>query len=399
MLPLSIASVCRGLPGPDDPSGGIFVWRRLEAMSRQAQLTTLQPIPYCRGVAPLPAWAREPYHEFGGLRIEHAPMFYVPRYFKSLDGRWLYRAIRKRLAALKQSGHLDAVDAHFGYPEGVGALMAAREVGVPLFVTLRGFEAEYLHRPLIGRQIRYLLRNADGCICVAEYLRKLAIAHGAHPQKTRVIHNAIDRRQFRTGDKEAARRKTGLPIGAPIVISVGHLTARKRHHVLIAAFAAVRTKFPDAILLIIGARSFEPDYPRQLAEQVDRLGLSGMVRLLGNMRPSEVADFLRAADVFALGSQREGCCNAVLEALACGLPAVTTPVGDNELFIKHGENGYLVPVDDVRGMSGAISSALARSDWNRDRISDRLKVGSWDDVAAEIVAFVGERSPQRARAA
>src|SRR5690606_10653589 len=101
--PISIASICRGLPSPDDPTGGIFVWRRLEAMARQASVTTLQPIPYCPGIAPLPGWAKEPHHEFGGLRIQHLPMLYLPKYLKYLDGFWLYRSIRDRLAELKRA--------------------------------------------------------------------------------------------------------------------------------------------------------------------------------------------------------------------------------------------------------------------------------------------------------
>ena len=137
--PIRIASVCRDLPGPHNPAGGIFVWRRLDAMARQVEVTTLQPVPYFPGVAPLPDWAREPYHDFNGLRIEHLPMFYFPKYLKSLDGRWLYRSIRDRLEELKDRGRVDVVDAHFGYPEGVGALRAARQLGIPFYVTLRGF--------------------------------------------------------------------------------------------------------------------------------------------------------------------------------------------------------------------------------------------------------------------
>ncbi len=386
---LSVASVCRSLPSPGDPSSGIFVLRRLAALAAHTSLTTIQPIPYFPLLAPLPAWARASCHTAEGLGISHAPMFYVPKFFKSLDGIWLYRSVLRKLVNLKKLGKLDLVDAHFGYPEGVGAFIAARKLGVPLVVTLRGFEAEYIHKPVIGKQIRYLIRNADGCICVSHFLRDLALEHGAVSEKTRVIHNAVDKRLFFPADQTEARKKLGLDKTSPIVMSVGHLILRKRHHVLIAAFSELLRQHRDARLLVIGDKTFEPDYTRRLYDQIAILGIGDSVELLGNVEAGRIGDYLRAADVFALGTQREGCCNAVLEALACGLPVVTTPVGDNTWFVKDGSNGYIVPVDDSAAMASAVSNAILRRDWDGEDISVNLEVGDWDRVAMEVTDFFG----------
>ncbi len=392
---LSIASICRDLPGPDNPSGGVFVLRRLAGMARHATVEALQPIPWFPIVAPLSASARADNHRAADLSITHAPMFYVPKFLKSLDGYWLYRSIFGQLAALKQSRRLDVIDAHFGYPEGVGALLAGRRLGIPVFVTLRGFEAEYLHKPLIGDQIRFLLRNADGCICVSHFLQDLALKNGAVESKTRVVHNAIDSSVFHTGDRQASRLRLGLPPDSPIVISVGHLTARKRHHVLIDAFSDVLQHDGRARLLIVGGKSFEADYPRRLRRQVAELGIEDAVSFLGEVEAGLVGEYLRAADVFALGTQREGCCNAILEALACGLPVVTTPVGDNARFVVDGRNGFIVPVDDRTAMARAITAALQRPDWVPDHIAATLNVGDWDRVAAEVLEFFAERTSRR----
>ena len=356
-------------------------------MARHAQVSILQPIPYFPIVAPLPEWARKPSRHAKGLKIDHLPMFYIPKYAKSLDGIWLYRSIVARLFSLKKNKGLDVVDAHFGYPEGVGAYRAARKLGVPIVVTLRGFEAEYVHKPIIGRQVRHVIRHADGCICVAHFLKEVAIEHGASPARIRVIHNAIDRDQFKPMSQSDARHKLKLPFDAPLIVSIGHLIFRKRHHVLLSAFAEVLDKHKGARLLVIGGTSFEPNYTRQLKKQAQELGVAGSVEFIGNVDADRIADYLGAADVFALGTQREGCCNAVLEALACGIPVVTTPVGDNSWFVKEGRNGYLVQVDDVGAMANALSQTLARSDWDRFRISGELAVGSWEDVAIEVMSF------------
>jgi glycosyltransferase involved in cell wall biosynthesis len=128
------------------------------------------------------------------------------------------------------------------------------------------------------------------------------------------------------------------------------------------------------------------------------------VRFAGNIPPLEVARWLQAADVFALGTAREGCCNAVLEALAVGAPVVTTPVGDNAYFVRDGVNGRVVPVDDAGAMATAISAALT-TDWDRPGIARALaqQAGSWDGVGQRVLEFMNERltqhaAPQRASA-
>jgi len=179
-----------------------------------------------------------------------------------------------------------------------------------------------------------------------------------------------------------------------------HLIDRKRHHVLVEAFAAVRREFPDATLAVIGGRSAEPRYASQLEAQIRAQGLQSSVRLVGNLAQPEVVDWLRAADVFALLSAREGCCNAVLEALAVGVPVVATPAGDNAVFVQRGRNGEIVPVDDAPATTRALSAVLKRTDWDRAAISSKLgvQVGNWGVVAERVLAFFRQRLAGIARA-
>ena len=317
-------------------------------------------------------------------------MFYVPKLLKSLDGFWLYRAVLSRLAALKNDRKLDIIDAHFGYPDGVGCVRAARALGIPVFITLRGLEEEYLKTTVIGDQISRALQQADGCICVSHSLKKLAIHAGASTAHTRVIHNAVDRQIFRPRDKAESRKVLSLAFDEPIIVSVGNLLSVKQHHVLITAFAELLETVASARLVIIGGSMHEPRYPTELRALCERLGVTDNVTFAGRLNSTTVASWLSAANVFALASKREGCCNAVLEALACGLPVVTTPVGDNTWFVKDGENGYIVPVDDSRAMAHALSAALERKDWDGDRICAGLQIGDWDRVAAEVLDFFAE---------
>lgn len=392
--PLAIASVCRELPTPSNSSAGLFILRRLAAMASRADVKVLQPVPYFPVLRPLPEWGNALAHYAGGLRIEHAPMFYLPKFFKTLDSSWLCRSLMPQLKALQANESLDVIDAHFGYPDGVACVRAGQMLGIPVFITIRGVEEDYLNNRSIARQLRQALKMADGCIAVSHSLRELAIEEGVSPDRVRVIQNAVDRRLFRPGDRTAARLAVSSVSEGDtrLVVSVGNLLSVKRHHVLIRAFADLLKVQPAARLVIIGAATHEPRYPGELKNLCEQLNVAPHVTFAGKLPPEDVAVWLQAADVFSLASRREGCCNALLEALAIGLPVVTTPVGDNKWFVREGQNGYLVPVDDHRAMAKALEVALTRSDWDRHRISSRLEVGNWDTVASKVLDFFAERA-------
>jgi glycosyltransferase involved in cell wall biosynthesis len=174
---------------------------------------------------------------------------------------------------------------------------------------------------------------------------------------------------------------------------VARLISLKRHHVLLDAFARLRRQRPDARLAIVGGESFEPRYPEQLRAQAEALGVAAAVHFVGNLPPAKVADWLQAADLFALLSTREGCCNAVLEALATGVPAIVTPVGDNAHFVVPGQNGDIVCVDDSGATADALLRGLQPGKWNRQEIAQRLarQVGDWGTVAGRVLEFFRQR--------
>lgn len=390
---LHIVSVCRSFPTPTDLSSGIFVFNRVKAVARQADVRVLQPVPYFPVFRPMPGWAAASARVQESLEIEHAPMFYVPGAFKFLDADWLARSISSRVERIHRERSIDLLDAHFGYPDGVACVEVAHRLGIPAFVTIRGFEKEFASRPRIGPRMRRALNAATGVIAVSASLRDFAVGLGVPAEKICVIHNAIDNGLFKYGDRDEARRLLGLPVGQPLVVSVGHLIERKRHHRLIHAFERLLPHVPAAKLVIIGGRSSEPSHPAELRAIVDKLGLQDRVTFAGNLPPKEVVRWLEAADVFGLATAREGCCNAVLEALAVGVPVVTTAVGDNAVFVRPGKNGFLVPVDDVAGLAEMLLESLRRSDWDRQLIAENLRaqVGDWSDVAARVVEFFGLR--------
>jgi glycosyltransferase involved in cell wall biosynthesis len=367
--------------------------RRLEAMAKLIDLQILQPVPFFPLLRPLDAVSRDPSHAVSGLSVNHAPMFYLPGLLKQLDGRFLDAAVARWIRS--NGGRApDVIDAHFGYPDGVGAARMAARLGRPVFITIRGNETDYVRHPGIGPQLLDALKSATGCISVSHALKDLMVRLGVPDSQFAVIPNAVDRNLFRPLDRATCRQRLGLESGRRVILSVGTLIALKRHHVVVQAMAAVKARYPDALLAIIGAPRDEPDYQPNLQRQIREAGLADSVRLVGAVRPESIADWLGAADVFCLVSEREGCCNSILEALACGRPVVCTPAGDNSHFVGNDSNGYIVPVDDAEATADALLKALSR-DWDAGVISQELNVGSWPQVAAQVVEYFADRVAAR----
>jgi glycosyltransferase involved in cell wall biosynthesis len=165
------------------------------------------------------------------------------------------------------------------------------------------------------------------------------------------IPNGVDADRFAppsSATRRAARAALGLDATAPVFGCVASLTPVKRHVDLIEAFASVHAKLPAARLLLIG------DGPLRatISEQIASLGLQDAVDLLGDR--SNIETLLPALDVALLTSSTEGMSNAILEAMACGLPVIATSVGGNLQLVEHQASGLLVPPANPAALAGAM---------------------------------------------
>ncbi len=256
-------------------------------------------------------------------------------------------------------------------------------------MTLRGLLTKYLGSASRRGQCLRALREATGVISVAHGLKRTAEAHGIDGSKIRVIPNAVDAATFSPGPRAEAR--AGLQIGpdGPLIVTVGHVQPIKGQDELIRALAAVRSRRGPVRLVMVGDDRYDLDYTRLVRGRIAAEGLGAEVSLVGQQPPARVASWLRAADLFVLPSHHEGCCNAVLEALACGTPVVATPVGDNPEYVDP-TRGRLVGVGDVPALAEAIDEALGRS-WDRPAIASAVAGRGWDRVARETLDFFRER--------
>ncbi len=378
-------------PTPAAPAQGIFVQQRLRHMAKYADVRVIAPQPWFpvqKGV-PTAAAEADAAGEGDVPSASYPRMFYFPGVAKCLDGLFFARCLRRAACELRRSFPFDLIDAHFEYPDGVGAVRVARSMGVSVCVTLRGKLHSQIRYRLRRPQIAAMLRRADGIVAVAGSLRDAAIDVAGRPLDIRVIPNGVDDSIFRRIDAAAARRLLGLPEGPRYIVSVGHLQELKGFHRLVEVLPAVRAAAGDVRLLLVGGPTAERDYPAMLVSRIRERGLDDAVRLIGRQGQDRINLLLNAADCFALATRSEGCCNAIQEALCAGAPVVTTAVGGNPELVHSPELGTLVPFGDADALRDALISALRRP-WDRDHIASVGRRRSWDQVARETLAYYEE---------
>lgn len=203
-----------------------------------------------------------------------------------------------------------------------------------------------------NRASRWLYSKAARVVTTGERLRKQVIAEtGIDPHRAISIPTGIDLAAFHPGERSAARTALGLSANAPIVGIVATLRSWKGHRYLMQALAAMQR--PEVSLVVVG------DGPQRgaLEELAATLGIAAQVRFAGNQ--AEVAPWMRSFDVFCLPSYaNEGVPQALMQAMACALPVVTTAVGSIEEIVTHGDTGIIVPAQNDMRLRVEISNLL-----------------------------------------
>jgi sugar transferase (PEP-CTERM/EpsH1 system associated) len=245
----------------------------------------------------------------------------------------------------------------------IDAIIGARLAGVPVVIHgEHGREAaDPEGRNRRRQQARRLLSPfVTEFVTVSRDLARWLVEQVRVPaRKVRTIYNGVDIERYAPGERASARHALGLPLDCTLVGTVSRLDPVKDQVSLIRAFAQAANK-GKTVLVIAG------DGPsrRQLEALVNELGLGDRVRLLGER--GDVPLILRALDVFVLSSIGEGTSNAILEAMATGLPVIATRVGGNVELVQDGLTGRLVEARRPEALATALTAyfhdpALARA--------------------------------------
>ncbi len=276
-----------------------------------------------------------------------------PSGFKQL-ARVLPYAPRLRQAA--QAHEPALIHAHFAL-DGAEALALRRDLGVPLVVTLHGYDVmckDEEHRKtrrgrLFLRDRAQLWSEAAFFVCVSNAIRNRALSLGFPAHKLRVIPIGVN--------TSALRALNPLPVD-PTVLFVGRLVPKKGCDILIRAFSQVQARLPEARLIVAGDG---PD--RQHLEQLARSGTVG-TSFLGMQTGEQICSLMRAARCLAAPSRTaangdaEGLPTVLCEALALGLPVASTRHSGIPELIVHREHGLLSEEGDAQALAAHLLALL-----------------------------------------
>ena len=243
------------------------------------------------------------------------------------------------------------------------AVVARRLLGGRAIIKLRS--GRYRYAQLTGWRawlFYWRLNLADHVIAVNQEVVDLLREHGVGPPRVVWIPNGVDVEDFYPNpelDRSALRARLNLPGDKTLALFVGRLHSHKGSDVLLDAWArlgeAVRA---ETVLVLVG----DGRQSAALRAMIDRAALGDSVKMVGMQ--TQVRDYYWAADFLVLPSRTEGLSNSLIEAFACGLPAVASNVGGALDIVEEGKNGLLFETENPDSLAQAVGEMLEmRSQW------------------------------------
>ncbi len=278
----------------------------------------------------------------------------------------------------------DVIHAQYAYPTGLAAMEASRKLGVPNLVSIQGGDGHWIggccatHK----RAMLAVLGHAGALLIpTRSFADEVTENHGTPPTSFTIIPNAVDTRRF----EPVEDGKLGALPEEPTLLYHGRVDRRKGALVLLDAFADLARELPGLRLAVSG---IGPDTDA-VSDRVSELDLGDRVELLGYASYDEVPGKYRRGDVFVSPTFAEGFSNTILEAMAAGLPIVSTRAVGVVDCLRHDENALLAEP----GSAGSLASELRRMLDDaplRARLAEQAlhevrTLYSWPNVARQIV--------------
>jgi N-acetyl-alpha-D-glucosaminyl L-malate synthase BshA len=288
---------------------------------------------------------------FHEVKVPTYPLFAFPPY---------ETALASAMVNVINNNKLDLLHLHYAIPHASAAFFARqilKKTGadIPFITTLHGTDIT-----LVGKDTTYApvvtfsINESDAITAVSDNLREETLKSFPIEKPIHVIPNFVDVKRFHQTDKKHFKQMLA-PDGERILVHVSNFRPVKRVEDVIRIFDSVKKEIPSKLLMI-------GDGPERLKveEMARELGIFNDVRFLG--KQEQISEILSIADLFLLPSATESFGLSALEAMACGVPVISTNTGGLPEINVDGKTGYLSDVGDVRAMAANAMSILKDED-------------------------------------
>ncbi|WP_164984954.1 glycosyltransferase [Ammoniphilus sp. CFH 90114] len=269
--------------------------------------------------------------------------FPFKRVYKYKKREQLERILRKRKIKL--------IHARFG-TIGVAVLPVKKKLGIPMLTSFHGSDLPTNRKrsDTYRKELKQLFKSGEGFTVPSKDMKRILIRFGCPKKKIHIQYSGINVNEF--GFKKRALNKREKII----ILSVGRLVEKKGMKYLLSAFSRVHKQFPKVELRIVG----DGPLKKELKRRARKKGIRDKVHFLGRLSHEKVQKEMQKAHIFVLasikakGGNQEGIPNVIKEAMACGLPVVSTWHGGIPELVEHKKTGYLVKEKDKKALAESI---------------------------------------------
>jgi len=306
--------------------------------------------------------------------------------------RFPYKPIRSlptakgRIVRVFRRRRIRLIHARFGNA-GVSLMGVKRRLRVPMLTSFHGFDlpTKRDRRKPYHRKLPILFRIGDKFTVPSRHMKRKLIRWGCPRHKIKIMYSGIDLQRFPYVEREP--KTEGVTI-----VGVGRLHQKKGFRYLVKAFRRVLKSHPTSRLVIVGEGEEGRRLKRMIAKGIPR----GQVRLKGHVPHDKLTELLRKADIFCLPSittkdgNQEGIPNSIKEAMATGLPIVSTKHGGIPELVGHGVEGFLVPERNVKRLAERLTALIERPELRAEMgRNGREKVEQRFDAVKQVERLEG----------
>lgn len=308
-------------PSPKDPTFGIFIKNLIEAVKKDRDFKII----------------------IVANKIRKGGFIYSPIKYLIFLMKTFYNSLFSKF---------DVIFAHYLFPTGFLALIPHYLKRKPLVLMAHGTDIWLAEEfKTLRRLIGFSLRRSEKIIAVSHDLAKrIKRLYALNSDKITIASCGIDTRLFSPMDKLKAREELNLPMDKKIILFIGNLIKVKNLPHLLKAFAEIVSLSSEFILIIIG----EGPLKEALLKMSEELNLSNLIKWENFKEHQDLPKWYSASDLFVMPSYSEALSLVCLESLACGVPVIAYKHKVFSEYIKDGENGFLVNVEDSKVFSQKI---------------------------------------------